>query len=503
MHHELIALGVVALTAGLLARVGRRLGLPTIPFFMAAGILLGPHSPGPTLVAHDETWEVLAAIGLVMLLFHLGVEFPLEQVLRSGRRILLAGACYIGANVAGGLLFGALLGWGTAEALVIAGALGISSSAIVTKLLIELRRLANAETPVLLGIIVVEDIFLALYLALLGPVLSGGEGEVLVDVAVSFAFLVVLFVVARFGARAVSALIASAETELLTLLFFGLAIAVAGAAEGLGVSDAIGALMIGLVVSQTSVHERVERQALPLRDVFAALFFVVFGATVDLGALGAVWGPALLAVGLTVVINVAIGVVVARMYRFNQRGAANIGLTLLGRGEFSLILAALAAAAGLDPRIGPFVALYVLILAVVSPVLASNARYLAHLLPDRLFASAWTYVRAETMSTQCGHVADLEPVPPASSQGCLDCLAAGDAWVELRSCLVCGEVGCCDDSPNRHATGHFRATGHPLIRTLEPGQDWVYCYLDEVLVHDLVAPAAQPTEEDPGVTGGH
>jgi hypothetical protein len=184
--------------------------------------------------------------------------------------------------------------------------------------------------------------------------------------------------------------------------------------------------------------------------------------------------------------------------------AANLGLTLLGRGEFSLIPASLATAAGLDPRIGPFVALYVLVLAVVSPVLASNARRLADVLPDRLFTSDWTYVRGETMSTACGHLAGIEPAVPAA-EGCPTCLAAGDAWVELRSCLTCGEVGCCDDSPSRHATAHFEATGHPLIRTLQPGQHWVYCYLDEVLVHapDVDdAPSAPPAEDAGGVRGG-
>jgi monovalent cation:H+ antiporter-2, CPA2 family len=436
---------------------------------------------------------MLAALGLVLLLFHLGVEFPLQQVLDSGRRIVLAGAAYIAANVTGGLLVGFALGWGTPEALVIAGALGISSSAIVTKLLVELRRLANAETPVLLGIIVVEDIFLALYLALLQPILSGADsaGAMLVDFVVSFGFLLGLFLLARFGARLIGALITSAENELLTLLFFGLAVAVAGAAEGLGVSDAIGALMIGLVISQTPLRERVERQALPLRDVFAALFFTVFGATVDLGALDAVVVPVLLAIVVTVAINVAIGVVVARMYGFNQRAAANLGLTLLGRGEFSLILAALAAAAGLDTRIGPFVALYVLLLAVLSPILAARAHGLARWLPDRLMGSGWEYVRTETMSSNCGHLDDLVVREPTTPGGCPACLAAGDPWVQLRSCLVCGQVGCCDDSTNRHATAHFQETGHPLIRTIEPGEDWIYCYVDEVLVHAPDASAPQ------------
>jgi len=488
MHNELVQIGILALAAGLLARGGRRLGLPTIPFFMAAGILLGPGTPGPVVVEEPESLELLASLGLVLLLFHLGVEFPLQQVIASGRRLLLAAGIYIALNVSGGFLFGLALGWGTPEALVIAGALGISSSAIVTKLLIELRRLTNAETPLLLGIIVVEDLFLAFYLALLQPVLGGADSAVglVTDIALSFGFLLALFALARFGARAVSALIDSSEDELLTIGFFGLVLLVAGVSEELGVSDAIGALMIGLVVSQTVLRPRVERLVLPLRDAFAAIFFVVFGLTIDVADLGAVALPVLAAVALTVVLNLAAGIVAARLYGFNQRAAANIGLTVLGRGEFSLILAALGVAAGLDARIGPFVALYVLVLAVLSPLLASRSTMLARVLPDRLMVNDWRYVREETMSSDCSHLDQATVTEPNTPEGCEECLAAGEGWVHLRLCLSCGHVGCCDDSKNRHATAHFGDTTHPLVASMEPGEDWRYCYLDETLVHEGV-----------------
>jgi monovalent cation:H+ antiporter-2, CPA2 family len=170
---ELVALGSAGVVAGLLARGGRRIALPTIPAFMAAGILLGPSATG--VLEHPHALDLVADIGLIVLLFHLGVEFPLEQVMESGRKVVQSALAYIGLNVSAGPALGAALGWGTAETLVIAGAVGISSSAIVTKLLVELNRLTNAETPVILGIIVVEDLFLAFYLALLAPFLSESE----------------------------------------------------------------------------------------------------------------------------------------------------------------------------------------------------------------------------------------------------------------------------------------------------------------------------------------
>jgi CPA2 family monovalent cation:H+ antiporter-2 len=170
------------------------------------------------------------------------------------------------------------------------------------------------------------------------------------------------------------------------VLFVGLAILTAGVAEELGVSDAIGALMVGLIVAETKAAERVERLVLPLRDAFAAVFFFAFGLTIDPGDVGEVAVPVAAAIVLSVALNIVAGVIGARIHGFGQRAAANAGLTLLGRGEFSLILATLAAAAGLDRRLGPFIALYVLVLAIAGPLLASRSRALAKRLPDVIFA---------------------------------------------------------------------------------------------------------------------
>jgi CPA2 family monovalent cation:H+ antiporter-2 len=485
VHADLVALGGLILVAGLLARLGRRFRLPTVPFYMLAGILLGPATGGPVLFEHPEDLDMLALLGLVLLLFHLGVEFPVEQVLASGRRLFWAAAAYITLNVGAGLGLGFALGWGTREAFVIAGAIGISSSAIATKLLVELRRLANAETPVILGIIVIEDLFLALYLALLSPLLSGAgsAGELALRIAVSFGYLVALFAVARYGARLVGKVIDSDEDELLAVLMVGLVVLVAGVSADVGVSDAIGALMIGLVVARTSVRDRAERIVLPLRDVFAAVFFVAFGLSIDVGAIGSVVVPVLVAVAITTCTNIAAGLITARLFGLNQRGAANVGLTVLGRGEFSLILATLALGAGLDARLGPFIALYVLVLAVVGPVFAANSRLLARIIPDRLLHDRWRYVREETISTACPHL-DRIQITETDVDECAECVELGDTWVQLRMCLVCGAVGCCSDSPNNHSEQHFHATEHPLIRSLQPGEGWQYCYVDQTRVRE-------------------
>ena len=84
------------------------------------------------------------------------------------------------------------------------------------------------------------------------------------------------------------------------------------------------------------------------------------------------------------------------------------------------------------------------------------------------------------MSKRCTHLDQVKAVTPRTPDGCEECLAMGGEWVHLRLCLSCGHVGCCDNSPNRHATRHFRATQHPIMQSFEPGEDWLFCYVDEL-----------------------
>ncbi|MBB4689385.1 cation:proton antiporter [Amycolatopsis jiangsuensis] len=387
--HALLAVGGAFLAAGALARVGARIGLPTIPLFMLAGFVFGPYTPGLSLVDDPAEFGVLAGLGLVFLLFYLGLEFSLDDLARGGARLAGAGLAYLVLNVGGGLAFGFALGWGTREALVIAGAIGISSSAIVTKLLLETRRLDNPESRLVMGIIVLEDLFLALYLALLQPVLSGADGfaAALAEFGKAFAFLLVLAALARWGGRLVSRLFGSADDELLTVCFVGVAVLGAAVAEEVGVSDAIGAFMVGMMLGGSKVAPRVHKLVLPLRDAFGALFFFIFGLSIDPGAVGTVVLPVLAAVVLTLVLNLAAGAVAARLHGFDRHEGVNIGLTVLTRGEFSLVLATMATAAGLDSRVAPFVAGYVLLLAVIGPLAVLRSDRLTWLLPAWLVRS--------------------------------------------------------------------------------------------------------------------
>jgi CPA2 family monovalent cation:H+ antiporter-2 len=168
------------------------------------------------------------------------------------------------------------------------------------------------------------------------------------------------------------------------VLFVGFALLVAGAAYQLGVSDAIGAFMAGLVLAGTAAKHRIERLVLPLRDAFAALFFFHFGLIVEPGDMRGVLVPGALAVGCSLVLALAAGVFAARINGLDRLAAGNIAFSVVARGEFALILVVLATDAGLDARLAPFAAVYVLSLAVISPLLASRSDVLARIIPRAL-----------------------------------------------------------------------------------------------------------------------
>ncbi|MEN0104442.1 MAG: cation:proton antiporter, partial [Curtobacterium sp.] len=216
---------------------------------------------------------------------------------------------------------------------------------------------------------------IAIYLAIVSVVLSGDTNVwgVIGKLGLAFGFLIVMFSLARWGGKQVSRIFATRDDELFTILFFGLAVMFGGIGELLGVTDAIGAFVIGLLCGATRYRDRIEQLALPMRDVFAAFFFVNFGLGLDIATFGEVLWPVLAAVGMTVVLNAVAGQLVARMNGFSVQQGINTAVILVNRGEFALILATLSAAAGLEARITAFAGLYVLIMAILGPLLASNS----------------------------------------------------------------------------------------------------------------------------------
>jgi CPA2 family monovalent cation:H+ antiporter-2 len=373
---ELLILGGLFVVAYVLGRLGKVIGLPSIPIYMLVGLVASPHLDlFPHLDFKAADVNLVAVLGLIFLLFNLGLEFDQDEFFGNAKALLLSGGTRLIINFGIGIGFGFLVGWGGREALIIAGMTATSSSAIVTKLLIELKRLANTETPVILGIAVVEDVFVAFYLAIVAVVIGGQKNIWLIvgQLAISFVFLVAMFALARWGGKHVSRLLGSRDDELFTILFFGLAVLFGGLGEMLGVSDAIGAFLIGLVLGATRYRTRIEGFALPLRDVFGAFFFLNFGLALNPSTFGGVLIPVIGAVVMTLVVNAGGGWLIAWLTKLPLRYGLGIGLILQNRGEFALILATLATGAGLDPRLTPFAGLYVLVMSIIGPILTVNS----------------------------------------------------------------------------------------------------------------------------------
>jgi CPA2 family monovalent cation:H+ antiporter-2 len=248
----------------------------------------------------------------------------------------------------------------------------------VTKLLTELGRMGRPETPIILGVIVIEDLFIALYLAVVEPLLSESSGiEIAASFAAALAFLALFGIATKYGTGLSRRLLETDNEELLTVCTVGAVVLVAGIAEEVGVSEAIASLLFGLLIAGAGLGARIERVVTPLSDTFGAMFFFVFGTSIRPHLIVDVLPEIALGALLSFVVNVGVGMLAARGSQLSRSSGLGTGLVVLSRGEFSLILAALATTAGLDQRVEAFIAGYVLTLSLLAPILAARSDRIA------------------------------------------------------------------------------------------------------------------------------
>jgi CPA2 family monovalent cation:H+ antiporter-2 len=302
----------------------------------------------------------------------LGLEYSGAQLKQSLRSGFPGAAVDFVLNFPPGFAAGLLLGWKPLPAVLLGGVTFISSSGIVARVLSELGRLAAPETPPILSILVLEDLVMAIYLPLVAVLISGGSpGRILTSIGIAtVTVLAVLYVAVRYG-HSFSTLVAHQSDEIILLTTFGAVLLVAGAAQLLQVSAAIGAFLVGIAVSGP-IAERSHRLFSPLRDLFAATFFFFFGLEIDPRSLLPVLLPALVLAAVTSLTKVLTGFLATGNLRVAARDRIRAGLTLVARGEFSMVIAGLGVA--LEPQLGSFSAAYVLILAIAGPLAARLVR---------------------------------------------------------------------------------------------------------------------------------
>jgi CPA2 family monovalent cation:H+ antiporter-2 len=379
-----MTLAELAVTVALLGALGlaaSRFGLSAIPAYLLAGLLLGPNEPTQlSLVRPSEVTHFLAALGIVFLLFFLGLEFTLGRVVRTGRHVGLGGAIDLGINAALGLVLGIAAFGLSFGALILAAGVYVSSSAITVKGLIDFRRLADDETDLVLAILVFEDLAIAFVLGFA----AGGGGELshtLGLVAKALGFVTASLAASRWLSDPIDRVLRGLPREFFLLCIVAFVAGMAAVAQELGLSEAIGALMAGVVLAETSVREEIEERFFSFRDLFGALFFFVFGLSIDLEALGRLGWLVAAAVVLTVGGKVAAGYLAGLVGGFSRRQGLNAGIALVAHGEFTIILAQLATendaiAASTQADLVAFAGLYVLATATVGVILMKESKSL-------------------------------------------------------------------------------------------------------------------------------
>ncbi len=367
-----VEIGAVALGLSVIARLAGRLGISAVPLYLLAGLAFGEGGIA-TIDVSESFISLTAEIGVLLLLFTLGLEYS-ESELREGLRTgIPPGTVDMILNAMPGVALGLILGWDPLAAVLLGGVTWISSSGVISKILADLGRLGFRETPAILNLLVIEDLAMAVYLPVIAALIVGGSlATTMSSVAIAVVAVgIILFAALRLG-RPLSRLLLGASDESFLLAVFGLTLLVAGLAQSLEVSGAIGAFLVGLALSG-GAEERAIRLVGPLRDLFAATFFLFFSFQIDPADLVDSAGPAIGLAVVTTLTKIATGWYAARRVGAAERGRLRAGTALIARGEFSIVIAALGADLADGPELGALAAGYVLITAVIGPLAARYA----------------------------------------------------------------------------------------------------------------------------------
>jgi CPA2 family monovalent cation:H+ antiporter-2 len=367
----LLELGVLLIVLSVLGTIARRLSLTPVPLYLLAGLAVGEGGLLP-VPASGPYLQASAQIGLVLLLLTLGLEFSGDEFAESLRRHVPSVVVDTVLNATPGAVAGLLLGLDAVGVLALAGVTWVSSSGIVARLLGDLRRLRNPETPAVLGVLVLEDFAMAIYLPVLAVMAAGGTWwQALLGVLVALGALLIALLASRRWGHRIGGLLSHPEPEQFLLRVLGITLLVAALAEMINISAAVGAFLVGLSLTG-EITDRARAVLSPLRDLFAAAFFLAIGLSIDPADLVPVLPAALALAVITAVTKVLAGAYAARRDGVDRRGQLRAGTALIARGEFSIVVVGLVGTAA-DPRLGALVAAYVLLLATAGPIITRFA----------------------------------------------------------------------------------------------------------------------------------
>jgi Kef-type K+ transport systems, membrane components len=411
MDHLIFQIGLAIVLMAIATIVANRLKLSVVPLLILVGFAVGPHAPSFGIIdlrfiQSQALIEFMGRLGILFVLFYLGLEFSASRLFSSGRSIIITLAITVTINLTIGILFGRSLDYSIREVLVVGGIFLCSSTTIVAKIILDLKRTARPETSLILGVTMGEDIVLVLYLAMVsGIVLFGTTSLVSAATSLATALIFVILMLTlgrRFAQRQfLTKWLGRLSQEAFLLVIFASLFLVAGLAGSIGLAEALGALLIGLVVAETGHAQRMQDLAFPFRDFFGAFLFFSFGLSIDPLTLGGAAGLAVIAALFTIVGNLMAGTIAGWATKLPAIAGVSLGLTIVSRAEYSIVMATVARNAGLAPFIQPFAALYVLILSIAGPLLTKESDRI-YFLGDKVKTSIFKFgkTRSESITSK-------------------------------------------------------------------------------------------------------
>lgn len=388
---------VIMVVAGVVTLIFRQLKQPVILGYLIAGLIIGPYTPPFAFVSDVQTVNMMADLGIVLLLFAVGLEFSWSKIRRTGSSVILIGLMEIVTMILLGYSTGKLMGWSDMDSLFLGAALHISSSAIIVKVLRDMGRLNFLSSRLIVGILVVEDFAAVAILAVLSQVADTGvadlsdAGMIMLRLLI---FVVVTLVVGRLAVPRLLKLVdkvQSAEALLITAL--GLCFALALLGYYLGLSVAAGAFLMGAIIGDTEFSKEISRLVSPVRDMFAAVFFVSIGMLIDICQIRDFIIPALIVFAVFMLGKIFANTLAAFMSGHDGRTALNVGMGMPQMGEFSLIIAKTSVGSGLGAApLYPIVALVTTLTSFTTPHIMRNSERVAHFLERRSPGLLRTYV---------------------------------------------------------------------------------------------------------------
>lgn len=350
------------------AIIAEKTGLFFAPFYIIAGLILGPGMFN--IVRNAEVISLLGEIGVVFLLFFLGLEFSLGTLMKQKKAMLSAGLIDFVINFGLGFALGAIAGLNVFYSLVLAGAMYMSSSGIVTKSLLQLQASKNPEGYLIMGIMVFEDLVMIIFLALISSGFASGTdfqiGNMALQLGKSLFFCAAILVFSKVGKRALDKLVNINKPELLLIIFFALVLMVTSLGELFGVSTGLSAFFLGMAFSNVEKVKNIEHVTVIFRDLFGSVFFFSFGMMITLGAIAQYWDILIYAAIIAVGGKLLSSYVISKVRKCSGNMSMFIGFITIPRGEFSMVVSDIAGAS--IPFLGPLIVILVIFTSLLSAI---------------------------------------------------------------------------------------------------------------------------------------